>query len=290
MDSKKHIGISNKGDQLLKGGKITWQRTEGEVWSDLEARLDDTHQARSISLKSRITRYSIAASVAILLALGIIASLYQIEINTLSAEHKEHILPDGSSVSLNAETKISYYPYRWKVQRRLEVEGEAFFRVEKGKEFQVVSQTGTTSVLGTSFNIYARNNDYRVSCITGRVQVFTNSDSGVILNQNEHVELSDGKLEIKMAYNVNRAISWRNGKFDFAGRPLKEVFAEIERQYGVSIELPDYLSYRNFGGSFSKSGSVEEVLEFVCKSMRLTFIKQSEDVFLIDKNSDGEIC
>jgi transmembrane sensor len=80
-------------------------------------------------------------------------------------------------------------------------------------------------------------------------------------------------------------VRWKNNEFFFAGRPLKEVFEEVERQYGVSIQLDPDLYKRNFASNFSKKHKVEDVLDFVCKSMQIQFIKQSENVFLIVEKS-----
>ena len=66
---------------------------------------------------------------------------------------------------------------------------------------------------------------------------------------------------------------------------MKEVFDEIERQYAVTIKLAPELKERNFGSNFSKKYSVEEVLDFVCKTMRVKFIKQSENVYLVVEKS-----
>ena len=90
---------------------------------------------------------------------------------------------------------------------------------------------------------------------------------------------------MKTKYKTERAISWKNNQFDFAGRPLIEVVQEIERQYNITIQLPVNLNNRSFGGNFSKSDNVEDVLDLVCRSMQLKYEKQSNNVFLIVKQS-----
>ena len=59
--------------------------------------------------------------------------------------------------------------------RKVSLEGEAFFEVNPGKKFEVVSKFGKTIVLGTSFNIYSRNSSYQVTCMTGKVKVIENT-------------------------------------------------------------------------------------------------------------------
>ena len=90
---------------------------------------------------------------------------------------------------------------------------------------------------------------------------------------------------MKEMFKAEKSISWINNQFFFEGRPLKEVIDEIERQYAVTIQLDPSLDNRNFGSNFSKKYSVEMVLDFVCKTMNLKFVKQSENVYLVVEKS-----
>jgi ferric-dicitrate binding protein FerR (iron transport regulator) len=89
--------------------------------------------------------------------------------------HLAVVLPDGSKVELNSESDLSFHRYRWLLQRRVNLRGEAFFEVAKGKRFDVVSDVATTSVVGTSFNVLARAENYTVTCLTGKVAVAVQS-------------------------------------------------------------------------------------------------------------------
>jgi transmembrane sensor len=180
---------------------------------------------------------------------------------------------------------LAYYPLKWKLERKVKFEGEGYFNVQKGKKFSVASPNGITQVLGTSFNIYARDENYRVTCLTGKVRVSSGENESVILTPNIHVELEEGKLVVKKMFKAEKALSWTNKQFFFAGRPLKEVVDEIERQYAVTIKLQPELNNRSFVSNFSKKHSVEDVLKFVCKTMNVKFIKQSENVYLVVEES-----
>jgi ferric-dicitrate binding protein FerR (iron transport regulator) len=195
-------------------------------------------------------------------------------------------LPDGSSVELNSGSTLKYYPVKWRFQRKVFFEGEGFFKVEKGKKIVVVSDNGKTRVLGTTFNIYSRDESYRVTCLSGLVEVVSNTSETVLLQPENHVEIENGKLIMSANYKTEKAIDWKLNQFDFNSRPLQEVFREIERQYNVEIQFKSELSSRNFSSSFTKPGKVEDVLNYVCKSMQLKFVKQSENVFLIVKENE----
>jgi ferric-dicitrate binding protein FerR (iron transport regulator) len=204
----------------------------------------------------------------------------------LQGEKAIAALPDGSLVELNSGSTVKYYPLKWRFQRKVFFGGEGFFNVQKGEKFEVVSGNGITRVLGTTFNIYSRDHNYRVTCLSGLVEVVSNTNESVLLEPENHVEIENGKLVMSTNYKTEKAIDWKLNQFDFTSRPLQEVFREIERQYNVKIQFNSELNSRNFSSSFAKPGNVEDVLNYVCKSMQLRFVKQSENVFLIVKENE----
>ena len=113
----------------------------------------------------------------------------------------------------------------------------------------------------------------------------SNTNESVTLIPNTHVEIEKGKIVVKEKYRAEKAISWKLNYFDFAGTSLKEVFNEIERQYAITIQLQPELVNRNITINFPKEYNVEEVLNKVCKTMQIKFVKQSENVFLIVEKS-----
>jgi ferric-dicitrate binding protein FerR (iron transport regulator) len=285
-DKNLHItSLEENSSDFFSKGKISWNKTEAEVWAELENKIKEKPLAKSVSIYSNILKWSAAAMLAILLGLSALTFLYTKTIESVPGEKLVAELPDGSTVELNSVSTIKYYPLKWKFQRKVYFEGEAFFEVAKGKKFEVVSENGKTQVLGTSFNIYARENNYRVTCFTGKVKVLSNSDESVLLEPNNHVELENGRLVMKTNYKTEKAVDWKMDRFDFAGRSLNEVFSEIERQFAVKIQFQNELKNRSFSSNFAKPGNVEEVLDYVCKSMQLKYIKQSDNTFLVVKNN-----
>lgn len=284
----KNLHISNlkeKETSLFLGGKINWKKSEAEVWNELSRKIEDGPTVKKISFIPTVIKYAAAAIVFLLVGLSAATFFYSKTIESLPGKHMVAELPDGSVVDLNAGSTVKYYPLKWKFERKIEFEGEAFFDVQKGKQFEVESLNGITRVLGTSFNIYARNDQYRVTCFTGKVKVVSNSNESVLLYPNSYVEIKKGKLVVKTKIKTENVVGWINNQFFFAGCPLKEVIDEIERQYAVTIRLQPELNNRNFSSNFSKKYNVEEVLDFICKSMQIKFVKQSESVFLIvEKN------
>ncbi len=281
-DKNLHIdNLNGKADPLFTKGKITWEKSEAEVWAELENTMDGKPAGKSVSLFHRIARWSAAAVILLLVGLLGVFNFYTKKVECLPGQHIVAELPDGSKVDLNAGSTLEYHPFKWRFERKLKFEGEAYFNVQKGSAFTVESTHGTTQVLGTSFTIYSRDEEYRVTCLTGKVQVKSPDNEKVVLTPNVHVELENGKLVLTEMFKTEKALSWKNNQFFFANRPLKEVIDEIERQYAVTIRLQPELNKRNFVSNFSKKHNVEEVLDFVCKPMKLKFIKQAENVYLV---------
>lgn len=284
-DKNKHNDPLNDFEKNLFGkGKINWEKSEADVWNELQSKMDKK-TAKVVSFRNNWVQWAAAAAVMLILGFGAVISSWQKTIECMPGEHLVAELPDGSSVDLNAASKLVYYPLKWKWERKLKFEGEGFFNVEKGSTFTVESNNGTTQVLGTSFNIYAREENYRVTCLTGKVQVTSPSDEKVVLLPQNHVELEEGKLVVTKMFETEKTISWKQNYFYFTGRPLKEVIDEIERQYAVTIKLDPQLNNRNFGSNFSKQHSVEDVLDFVCKPMNLKFVKQANNVYIVTDES-----
>jgi ferric-dicitrate binding protein FerR (iron transport regulator) len=273
--------LNPKKEQEFSKGEIRWEKSQTEVWKELEGKIAEQPSGRSLPLFPTIAKWSAAAIVLVLVGLWGVVSVYTKTVDCLPGQHSVAELPDGSRVDLNAGSSLKYHPLKWKFTRTLQFEGEAYFNVQKGKTFTVKSNMGSTQVLGTSFNIFARDENYRVTCLTGKVKVNSIKNQSVILTPNVHVELEEGKLVLKKMFKVEKALAWRNQEFYFAGRPLLEVINEIERQYAITIKLDPEQNMRKFGSNFSKKHKVEDVLDFVCKTMNLTFVKQSENVYLV---------
>jgi ferric-dicitrate binding protein FerR (iron transport regulator) len=209
--------------------------------------------------------------------------LYSKDIITDNGQHLTTNLPDGSEVTLNAGTKIKYHPLWWSFNRELKLSGEAFFSVKKGKQFDVISSNAKTSVLGTCFNIYARHEDYQVTCYSGKVKV-TSFASGnkLYITPNEKVRLNkDGSLRLSKLKDIKAPVAWMNNMFIFTGTPINSVFEEIERQYAVKITTNTKYEYL-YTGNFTRNQPVEQVLKMICRPYGLKFSKTG-DVYLIVK-------
>ncbi|NJB71351.1 ferric-dicitrate binding protein FerR (iron transport regulator) [Saonia flava] len=171
-----------------------------------------------------------------------------VEVETLVAEKTTIELPDESQVVLNALSEVRYNKKDWKTNREIELKGEAFFDVAKGAKFDVVTETGTVSVLGTEFNIKHRGDIFEVSCYEGTVRVVTSKNTQILQAGDNYKSINGEMLTGKQ---TNEMPKWINNMSEFQRTPVSEVFAELERQYGVIIETEKINTDQLFTGGFA---------------------------------------
>ena len=269
--------------------KVGFTQSKEDIWSKMEDKLNNAteveqkevrKQGKVISINRK--RYSIAASIAILLGVLGFMRFYSVEFTSVNGATLSVILPDNSKVLLNGESSIQYNPYWWSFDRQLSFEGEAFFEVEKGSEFSVFSQNGTTQVLGTSFNILADEGVYEVFCKTGKVKVSGGVDFKVIFPGTLAVLSSTGQIEISENVKIEEILAWRTNEFIFNTASLTKVIRELESYYNVTIETPNLnLEEILFSGSLSREASLNEVLESVCFSFNLHVEKSGKNIYTV---------
>lgn len=285
---KKHIDKINKPDGLSdlfsSHSKIPWEKSKAEIWSDLEEQIlkEDRSPVPVRSLLPGRQWLAMAASLVLLLSVSVFMRFYTV--NTICPEgvHAALQLPDGSEVELNASTRVSYHPYWWFISRKVELEGEAFFHVEKGKKFSVVSPYATTEVLGTTFNVFARDRDYIVTCHTGSVRVSeTITGSAVVLSPMEKSTLEpSGGFTVTKLDKALSSPGWTDKMIMFGSTPLKLVFEEIERQFGIVIETPVEM-HQVYSGNFSLDQPVENILTLLCLPFDLEYERKTGNLYLV---------
>lgn len=196
---------------------------------------------------------STAASIALLITVyfGFFANnevVYYAE----AKEQVEFALPDNSEVVLNSTSKITYKKDFIK-NRTLNLDGEAFFKVQKGSKFTVESDNGEVSVLGTKFKVNTRNNIYHVTCFEGKVLVVTKTKDSVYLTKNQSFRIVNDKQE---SFEVsNTEPTWINNESRFSNMPILLVVEELERQFNIQVKGKQNLPKELYSGSFSHSNA-----------------------------------
>jgi ferric-dicitrate binding protein FerR (iron transport regulator) len=201
------------------------------------------------------------------------------------------LLPDGSEVTLNAESTLRYNKRTWGEKRAVQFAGEGFFKVEPGSKalsgapFTVKSNFVTTEVLGTSFNLKARGNKVEVACVTGQVRVASNqfTHEPVILTLGfESIVIKDKAPTAPKEFNIEEKIGWISGTLYFQSTPLTEVFAEIERQFGAQLQIMTNIKDLTFTGRIGTS-NIKDALEIICLSSGLSYSSTKDSIFTVYK-------
>jgi ferric-dicitrate binding protein FerR (iron transport regulator) len=269
--------------KLFENMEVPYKRTKMEVWEAMSQKMLEPPVKKIIPLN--LTRWVAAAVIIIVSTLGFMR-FNTTTISAVNGAHLAYTLPDNSVIRLNAGSNITYAPYWWMFERSLSLEGEAFFEVEKGSKFVVNSTLGYTEVLGTSFNIYARDTSYQVFCKTGKVGVHTTySDQSIVLQPNEKVVLKNRVLIKKVEGDDKASMGWINDQFYFNDVNLVRVLEELERQYDVTINFDRTLiGENNYTGLFAKEKNIQSVLEITTATLDLNLIKKNEKTYNITPN------
>jgi ferric-dicitrate binding protein FerR (iron transport regulator) len=199
-------------------------------------------------------------------------------VETAAAEKTEVALPDSSLVTLNAVSKLVFYEQNWTKERKVTLEGEAFFKVTKGSRFDVETSSGTIRVLGTKFNVKNRRDYFEVICYEGLVEVISAQEvvtlppkhmfrvvKGLITKENDLNEITPG---------------WTTQESSFQSVPFSEVIAEFERQYAVTVTTHNINPDQLFTGRFVHS-NISLALKSISFPLNLSYqIMKDKNVVL----------
>jgi transmembrane sensor len=285
MNDNDYIDDVNKSN-IFTVDRPEYKRSKDDVWNNISKKIDGSKgSSSSVSgvKRNMIVFYAVAASLLILLGTTLLMRFYSESIYCPDGQQITHLLPDGSTIILQPNTTINYYPLWWKFSRRVILSGEAFFDVKKGNEFIVSSPLGTTNVLGTSFSIHARQNSYMVTCFTGRVQVVSFTKRSVVLDPDFTAEVVNGDIKVTEYLGDGTPEPLDSLMFDYKSAPLDMVIKDMEEHYNVIVTSEVPLVY-NYTGLFSKRKTIDEVLYILCKPYGLKAIKLSEKKYHIIKN------
>lgn len=189
-------------------------------------------------------------------------------------------LPDNSNVVLNSGSEIEYRKWNWDNHRTLELEGEAYFKVAKGKKFEVNTNLGKVTVLGTQFDVKARNDRFDVTCYEGRVKVdYKNHE--VIITKGETVSFEN---DVKIIQGTIKDIKpvWTENQIAFDKEKLKNAIQEIERQFDVHIDLSKMENTEQLFTGKIPADNIDVALKIILTSYHLEFKKINNKNYIIE--------
>lgn len=270
-----------------------WNSIDDERKNKIRSDIYDTIQKKkrrneSNNKPGRSWIWKIAASIVIILGVAITLYLNQstpdINYITKSTEKGQKatiILSDGSTVTLNAESVITYPEFFTNDARELSLEGEAFFDIKKDKTrpFMVTSHKIETTVLGTSFNVNAYDSSaVSVALVSGRVKVnaapnnSSFNQSEVFLNPGERAFYNGASGEINIdSFYKKKLVAWKDGIIYLSDAGYEQVFDKLSRWYGVEFEFANMPTEEwDYTGEFEDM-SLELVLNTIGFSKEFEF-------------------
>lgn len=194
-------------------------------------------------------------------------------LTTANGETYQVRLPDGSLISLNAASSLTFATAPdERGARRVTLKGEGYFEVFKDKAhpFMVKSGTQEVKVLGTHFNIdsYKDDGTIKTTLMEGSVAVAAVPENpnqafkteAEILKPNQQA-IFNGKVFQVRTVDPEYALAWKNNKFIFQDEPLELIMKQIARWYNVKIEYEDEdMKEVTYGGSISRFSKLSKVL------------------------------
>jgi transmembrane sensor len=246
------------------------------------------HRYRDRSIKKVWYTIGVAASIALLI--GTARWFYdlgenqvgrqQIEMYTSKGMKSKIVLPDGSQVTLNSNSKLTYPSKFNSGTREVILEGEAYFSVTKDARHPFVVKAGAmdVSVLGTKFNVkaYVEDNDIETTLEEGSVRIAIPKDgeyNRIILSPNEQAVWDKLNKTIRVAKVDSRLYAgWCEGNYYFKAKTFEEIARTLERVFNVSIDIrSERLNKEVYSGDFKQGENIEQILSIIEKNTNINY-------------------
>ncbi len=231
-------------------------------------------------LSGRLAAFKVAAAVLFLALIGSVAKLtmlhlagnetpvFYTETYVPKGEKSELTLPDGTHLYINADTRVEVPSTFSETNRRLKIDGQAYFEVKHNSDspFLVETESVNIEVLGTSFDVSCYKDDEMVTTMLdeGKIRFVganNNKVNGTFLKPGEtaYYHKSSGVFKIKATDKGHNQAAWKEGKLKFKDMPFHVLAAKIERLYNVEITMDDALKFQRYTGEIDDE-TVREVM------------------------------
>ncbi|WP_134091207.1 FecR family protein [Olivibacter sp. XZL3] len=208
--------------------------------------------------------------------------------NTISTPNGKQFqlsLPDGTQVWLNTASKLSYPLVFTGGERRVSLEGEAYFEVapNSARPFKITALETEIEVTGTHFNVSAYTSDKKVitTLLEGGVRVYKD-EKQVALGPGYQATTYQGKQGIeKRVGNIEQTMAWKNGYFIFDNMDIVSIMKNVARWYDIQIVVEGKMPFKQFGGTFPMTGGLDELLNDLSTIGQVQFEKKGKEVRII---------
>jgi transmembrane sensor len=262
-----------------------------KAWNTVYSRIEKNGLlSENVTIEKRFklqTIISIAASVLIILGLGV-TMLYlnntgvlngKIVVSANSGErNKEVLLPDGSKVFLNRDSKLTFSKSPGKSSRNVTLRGEAFFDIKRdpSKPFIIDAGKANIKVLGTSFSVLTNNSNNAVEVFVKTGSVLVTDSSGIqnLILEPGFIGTMDAKYSMKTVNENPNYLSWNTDLLVYEKKTLDFVFTDLKKVYNIDVvaDNPEIL-LNPLTATFEKEPQ-ETIIRILCSTFTLSYKKE----------------
>ncbi len=250
-------------DELTSPGKFNLPEPPAseQEWQAIYRRIREKERVHAKNNTSILTlpRFAVGFATVCVLALLFVWFVFVPsgkEYVTGRAEKLTVKLADNSEVRLNCDSRLIVAKGFSAISRKVELAGEAYFNVEKGKHpFFVKTNSGTVTVVGTAFNIKERDNRIQIAVNEGVVKFSVEAahkDSTITLTQDQYISCTTGSFpDAPQKIGFASFPGWLDGNISAKQSTFRQLCDEIERRFDVTIIINDVdLGNTEFSGLF----------------------------------------
>lgn len=257
------------------------------AWQKIQKDLPDVQKSTSV-LSSYL---KIAASIFLCVAIAWLFIINQApNVVELAAVDKitDMELEDGSEITLNKGSSLTFPEKFNPNERRVAMVGEAYFEIEKDPERPFIIETGETliEVLGTSFNVTEKAGSIKVFVDEGLVKL---SSAGQFLllpaGTSGTFDLMDQSLTKQENTLIETHQFWRNRQLVFKGAQLGDVFQTLEEAYGVETHFENGLLKNCTITVTFEDESMERMLRIISNTLNISITQVNNQIQIDGKNS-----
>jgi ferric-dicitrate binding protein FerR (iron transport regulator) len=280
-----------------------FQTDTAAAWAKVEKAITPAANSRKssaliVSLSKISKTWRIAAAILLAVAIGLWWFGHQpsppqiVEVKTGEQEKKELLLPDGSRIWMNENSKLAYL--QGFSRRRVTLEGEAFFEVKRmeNSPFEIASGQAKTTVLGTSFNVRAYPGEDRVEVTveSGKVALAATKQpdqpvllpagaSGIFDKKTEQVSVE--------AEKIGNAEAWKTQKLVFDNALVKDVLQSLERYFDTEISVSNEMINECHYSSVFEQPELDEAMKILAFGLNLELEKTANGYVLKGKGCEA---
>lgn len=193
-------------------------------------------------------------------------------------------LPDGTKVWLNAATQLKYPSKFASNERKVEIDGEAYFEVAKNDKqpFRVVLQDGSTvTVLGTHFNVMSYNNESEkeITLLEGKVVVEKNNNVENLEPGTQAIVKTDA-ITKRTGIDTEEITAWKNGFFVFHDATIESIMKQVERWYDAKVVYKGEIK-QQFNATISRNESLSKLLRLLELNGYVHFKTENNTIYVL---------